>query len=371
MISPSLRLEAIDPAHWANLLRLMHPPRGGEKAPQLWGPLDRLMKATNAEAGEPSTALSPETPALALLRGERVVRIVRWGGGELPASELASPRQQDLRALRRRHRLPFVAAVDLEALPALWAEAQARVGAGEDYAAQLLGLARVAREALGKSLHVDPRVIGKMPLPSYGLLQSTFNTILPDGRSFVFYLVEGGRIWTSLIAAKRAGDLYLITTHQAIADRVYFSDIRAHAPAVLKAVGDRFDPPHLGVFLPLHVWHELVAGDRSAIARALAMRTALVDPAPSWVVALVGAGAMAEAATRSARLAGRLFSGTRLGGLLQGGAAEKLVHSVSHPFEALGIDPWDLLRWGRDWARRLELDRGLLQPVTAAGRIQK
>ena len=366
MISPNLRLEAIDPVHWANLLRLMHPPAGGASdapEPLVWSPFDRLMKATNAPPPlEPSTALSPETPALALLRGERVLRIVRWGGGQLPAGDLASPRQEDLRAFRRRHQLPFVAAVDLDALPALWAEAQARVGVGEDYVAQLLAMARVARDALGKSLHLDPRLMGMMPLPSYSLLQTTFNTVLPDGRSFVFYVVDGSRIWTSLIVAKRAGDLYLITTHQAIADRVYFSDLRAHAPAVLKAVAERFDPPHLGLFLPLRVWHELLAGDRSAIARALTMRTAVVDPAPSWFVGLVGAGAVAEAASRSARLAGKLLAGTRLGSFFpSGGKAEKLVHSVAHPFESLGLDPWELLRWARDWARRLEVDRELLQ----------
>jgi hypothetical protein len=363
VISAKLRLEAIDPVHWANLLRLMHPPPGGDPEPQVWGPLDRLMKATAAPAPrEPSTALSPETPALALLRGERVLRIVRWGGGQLPASELASPRQEDLRAFRKRHQLPFVAAVDLDALPALWAEAQAKVALGEDYVAQLLAMARVAREGLGKSLHLDPPVMGLMPIPSFSVLQTSFNTILPDNRSVVFYLLDGSRVWTSLIAAKRAGDIYLVTTHQAIADKVYFTDLRAHAPAVLKAVAERFDPPHLGLFLPLRVWQELVAGDRSAIARALTTRTAVVDPAPPWFLALIGAGAVAEAASRSARLAGRLLAGTRLGSLIPSGtAAEKLVHSVAHPFEALGLDPWELLRWARDWARRLELDRELLQ----------
>jgi hypothetical protein len=363
VISPSLRVEAIDPLHWANLFRLMHPPPGGDPEPQIWGPLGRLARA-GAPARAPSSALSPERPALALLRGQQVVRIVRWGGGELPTAELGSTSQEDLRAFRRRHQLPLLAAVDLDALPALWAEAQARVSTGEDYVAQLLAMARVAREALGKSLHVDPRIIGLMPLPTYALLQTTFNTILPDERSLVFYLVEGGRIWTSLIAAKRGGDLYLVTTHQAVADRAYFSDIRSHAPGVLRAVADRFDPPHVGIFLPLRTWHELVAGDRSAIARALATRTALLDPAPPWLLAVVGAGAVAEAATRSARLAGRLLSGTRLGQrLMPGGAeaAEKLVQTVTNPLEALGLDPWDLLRWARDWARRLELDREKLQ----------
>ena len=40
-----------------------------------------------------------------------------------------------------------------------------------------------------------------------------------------------------------------------------------------------------------------------------------------------------------------------------GMSAETLVRSVA--FEALGLDPWELLRWARDWSRRLELDRSL------------
>ncbi len=371
MISRDLELRDLDPEHWTNLHRLMHPPPGGDPQPMGWSPLARF--ARPAAAPTPSLALSPAMPALVLLKGGRVVRIVRWGGGTLPASELALHRgasagreqgdlpavtPEALRALRERHGLPFVAAVETEALAALWAEAQAAVNPNDDQVAQLLALARVLRGALGKSVHLDPPIGATLPLPSPALLQTTFNTVLPDDRSLVFYLTEGGRPWTSLIAVKRGGDVTLVTTHAAIADRVLFSDLRRDAPAVLRAVADRLAPPHLGVFLPLRVWHELVAGDRSAVARALAARTALLDPAPSWLLALVGAGAVAEAATRSARFAGKLLAGTRLGALLPGAeAASRLVQSAASPLEALGLDPWDLLLWARDWARRLELER--------------
>jgi hypothetical protein len=58
------------------------------------------------------------------------------------------------------------------------------------------------------------------------------------------------------------------------------------------------------------------------------------------------------------RLAGKLLSSTRLGAkLLPGGteAAERFVQAVSSPLEALGLDPWELLRWSRDWTRRIKL----------------
>jgi hypothetical protein len=323
----------------------------------IW-PLARLAEAT-APPPRSTTALSLAMPAVVLTRGERIVRIVRLGGGTL-AADLTSTQQADLRAYRTRHGLPFVAAVDLDQLPAVWAEVQAAVRPEEDYVAQLLAMAHVLREALGRgALRLDPRAFGRVPLPSYALLQATFNQLLPDDRSFSFYLVDGGRIWTSLIAVKREGDLTLVTSHAAIADRVHLSSIRADAPAVVRVISERFAPVHIGVFLPLRTWHELVAGDRSAIARALASRQAVVDPAPSWLKALVGAGAVAEAATRSVRLAGKLLSASGLGARLLGGAAaaERLVQTVSNPLEALGLDPWDLLRWARDWARRIELER--------------
>jgi hypothetical protein len=359
MISPELRFCDIDPEHWANLMHLLHPPPGGDPAPPSLSPLARLARATDA-APRSTTALSLEMPALVLHRGGRVLRIARLGGGTLPARELASVSADELRALRKRLGLPFVVAVDVDALPGLWADAQAAVPPDEDYVAQQLAMVRVLRQAVGQSVLVDPPLAGHLPLPSAALLQTTFDQLLPDDRSFVFYLVDGGRVWTSLIAAKAAGDLYLVTTHAAVASRARFSSIRADAPAVIRAVGERFDPVHIGLFLPLRAWHEAIAGDRSAIARALANRQAVLDPAPSWLMALVGAGAVAEVATRSARLAGRLLAASGLGArLMPGGAAaaEKLVQTMTNPLEALGLDPWDLLRWARDWARRLELER--------------
>jgi hypothetical protein len=78
---------------------------------------------------------------------------------------------------------------------------------------------------------------------------------------------------------------------------------------------------------------------------------------------------VAEAASRSVRLAGKLLSASGFGARLLGGAAaaERLVQAVSNPLEALGLDPWDLLRWARDWARRVELERERLAGPGASG----
>lgn len=362
MISRDLRVDQIDPGHYANLWQLMHPPAGGDPEPQIWGPLAQIF---SAPAPDPDSlaALSPRLPALALFSGARVVRVIQVGGGVLPSEELRSFDQAGLRAYRASQGLPFVAAVDLEALPQLWAEAQRKVKLGDDLVAQELSMLRVFQGALGRQILVEPQLMGSLPLPTYAMLQKAFDHMLPDGRSLVFYLVDQGRIWTSLIAVKEGGDIVRVTGHGAIAREVRFSSIRSDAKAVNQAVAQRLAPPHIGIYLPLRIWHELVAGDRSAVARAIANRQALLDPAPPWLLAIVGAGAVAEAANRSLHLASKLLSRTKLGSrfLPDGGKAKKLVQRVSNPLEMIGLDPWEMLRWSRDWRRRVELDRESLQ----------
>jgi hypothetical protein len=368
MISTRLKFTDIDPVHWARLLDLMLPPPGGDPELDLGGgALATLARVTSAPRRS-STALSPEMPAVVLYRKGRIVRIVRLGGGTLPPDALASPWPEDLRRFRKSRKLPFVAAVDLDALPWLMAEAQRRVALDDDLVAQQLAMLNVFREALGRTVHVDPTPSGEAPPPAHRLLQLTFDRLLPDDTSLVFYLADGRRLWTSLIAAKRGGDLHVVTTHAAIADRVRFGSIRADAKAVLSAVAERFEPPHIGMFLPLQTWHELVAGDRSAIARALAVRRAVIDPAPPWLLALVGAGAMAEGLTRGGRLAGQLLSSSKLGSRLLGGkAAGRVVQTLSNPLETIGLDPWELLRWGRDWRRRVQLERDVFDQQSQHG----
>jgi hypothetical protein len=255
-----------------------------------------------------------------------------------------------LAAYRKAHQLPFVIAVDVNAWPRIWAEAQAAVRFDDDLTTQLLGMLRVLRAAVERGeIIAEPRLFSAFPLPAPALAQRTFDRVLPDNRSVVFYLVDRRRVWTSQIAVKRAGVIDHVTTHRAIADTVRFEVVSRDAPRVLEVVARRFAEPHLGLFLPLASWHRLVWGDRSAIARAVSSHEAVLDPCPPWLLALVGIGAVTEAATQSAKLASRLLARS---GLFPS-QAEKLLQSVGNPLEALGIDPWEAIVWARDWSRRL------------------
>jgi hypothetical protein len=347
MISKDLQIDRIDPPQLSNLLRLFDPPAGAAPAAG-GGLLDRLVGGSSSE---PPPERYQLRPVIVLCREEQPLRLLQLGGGTLPLGTLRSTRVEHLRAFRRSHRPPFVVVIDVGVLGEIWAEAQQAIKLEDDLVAQQLELLRVLRRAIDRGrLVIEPRAFGALPIPPYGLLQRNFDRILPDGRSLVFYLVDRGRIWTSLIVAKRGGDITTITSHQAIADEVRFSAIRRDAPRVLQAVSRRFGPPHIGLFVPLRAWHQLVHGDRSAIARAVAGRQALLDPCPPWLLAIIGAGAMSEAATRSAKLAGKLLARSPLP---FAGGAEKLVKTVANPLDALGIDPWEALAWARDWSRRL------------------
>ncbi|MCC6751618.1 MAG: hypothetical protein IT371_28460 [Deltaproteobacteria bacterium] len=353
MIAKELRIVDIDPQHLANLYRLVDPPGGSDTMPP--GFLDRLAPPP---PGKEKDALyqGRQRPVLAFTRRGQVLRVVQLGGGTLPATSLRSAAPTDLKAFRTAHNLPLVVAVDVDELPGLLAQAQNKVRLDEDLVAQALSALRVLSDALGGAIHVEPRLWEALPIPPYELLQATFDRLLPDDRSFVFYVVDRGRIWTSLIVRKRQGDIDLVTTHLSIAEQVPFSTIRQDAPKIVAAVTKRFAPPHAAIFVPLGVWHQLLAGDRSIVARSMAARQTVIDPAPPWLLAIVGGGAVSEAATRSAQLVGKFLSSTGIGGRLFSGGAEKLVQTMANPLEALGLDPWELLRWARDWARRIRLD---------------
>jgi hypothetical protein len=311
-------------------------------------------KLAASTAPEPSEKNSYQgQPVVVLVRGDRILRVFRLGGGCVPLGLLKSVRREELKRFRKKHRVPFVVVVRVESIPTLWTELQQVMGSAEDdFLAQGLAALRLLRNAESDSLIFEPRLFGDLPIPTYDAVQRSFNQMLPDDKTLVFYLIDQGRVWTSLIARKRAGDIDLITTHQGIEKTIRWDNYRTAAKEVLQEVGQRFAPPHVGLFLSLQVWSQFIHGDRSAIARAMATRKAIVDPAPAWLLALVGAAAFSDAANRSARLAGKLLSKTPFSGVLLSEGAQRMMQRVANPLEALGLDPWDMIRWANNWSGR-------------------
>ena len=255
-----------------------------------------------------------------------------------------------LSRLRKGQNLAFAIAVSTEALPELLADLARQHRSDDDPVAQALKAAKRLQRALGKELWLSPRLLGSLPLPPYELLAKSFDRMLPDGHTVMFYVLDQGRCWSSVILRKRAGDIDLISSQAALEAQLRVRSLK-DIPAARQLVERRYGRPHLCLAVSLSAWRRFVAGDRSALARALATKQAILDPAPAWVHALIGAAAVSEAASRSARLAGKLLSRSPLGGLL-GKAPERIAGKLANPLEGLGVDPWELLAVGRSWSRR-------------------
>lgn len=345
MISRALRLEAFDRRNYGRLLQLLDPPGDDGAAERGW--LDRVTGGSTEQGTLPPRGAPA---ALVLLRAGRPRRILLLGGGELPLSALSGTDGAALSRLRKEQGLAFAVALASDALPELTAEIQRQLRPQDDLVAQGLTALRVLQRALGKDVVVSPRLLGALPLPPYDLLQRTFDRIFPAGRSLLFYVFDGARVYSSVIVRKRGADVDLVSSQRAFDAELRVRGL-ADLPRLRKLVAERYGEVHICLGVPLSAWRRFVAGDRSALARALASRQAVLDPAPAWLRALIGAGAVSEAATRSARFAGKLLSRSPLGNLL-GDKPEKLVGKIGNPLEALGIDPFEFLRWGRSWSRR-------------------
>ena len=325
MLSAKVRVIGVDPEHWANLFRLLDPPAGSDPEPGEAGPLGALLKrggkrvpATISAPSTPrrrrttQTAVVVRSPAIVLTRGGEIQRIVRLGGGTISRRKLGSIETADLTAFRHELSLPFVAVVDTDALPKLWAGLQRAMRYDGDYVEQQLAFYQIfARMIDDQELIFDPKEEISFKVPPYSALQRALDLAWPDDHCCLFYVVDRGRIWSAVIARKRHGDIDLIAGHRALGDNLRFRSM-ADAPALVKAAATTIAPVHAGIFVTLTTWKLLVDGDRSALARAAASRQAVLSPCPTWLLAFVGLGAVSDVAGRSARLAGKLLSKTGL-----------------------------------------------------------
>src|SRR3954464_10801533 len=108
-----------------------------------------------------------------------------------------------------------------------------------------------------------------------------------------------------------------------------------------------FAKPAIGVFLERSTLFGIVTGPSDTLARELNAKRVVIDPAPAWLLGLLGGAAVAAMAGRAASaLAAMLPQSTRerASALAQrAGAAMK--ESGAHPFALLGFDPIEL--WHR------------------------
>jgi hypothetical protein len=312
VISRDLRLEDIDARHWTNLVRLLEP------------------DADAYRAGGPG-----RLPLVILTEGGRPVKAVRAGVGRVPLAGLKWYGPDGIDRARQESGAALLLAAEIDALREVLRALESSVRLDEDGVAQALRIATAVRGRMGQGIYLSPRLLKGVPVPSYEAVQRTFDLLYPDDRAAACYVFDRGGVHTSVISAKRRGDIALVTTHLALTFPLT-GEWRREYPRVLEAVERRFARPFLGIFAELGAVQRILAGT-SSVAREVAARAIVLDPAPPWLMALVAADAGAQMAQAGAGLLKRFVPSSLMS--IARGVAER---AAEGPFTMLGFNPFQV-----------------------------
>ena len=328
MLSAELELADLDARHWKNWWRLLVPPR----------------------------VLAPTRWALAILDGGALIQLIVRGEGARDLVPL--PRREDLgaKALAQYARtlgVSAVIAIERGLIADLSAEIEAQLAPDQDLVAQWLIALRALKRHVGHGVWTEPAVLELLPAPSYEAVQRTFDLLVPDRSALVAYVIDDDRrsVHASIIAVKSGGDIARVATHRAIADLVPEAELardwEKHHRRVLDAVEDRFARPTIALFAERATVLRVLTGPTDQLARELNAKRVVIDPAPAWLLGLLGGTAVAAMAGRAASaIAGMLPQATReRAQALASRARDAIKDSGAHPFALLGFDPLEL--WSR------------------------
>lgn len=340
VLSPELELADLDARHWANWWRLLVPPRLRARPPWALAVLDR-------SAG----------PA-------RVVKLIVTGRGSIDPASAPMPGlgAAQLAAWARTLGAAALVAVDRALIGELSGEIEAALRLDQDPVAQGLVALRALRRHAGDGVWTDPPLLELLPAPAFEPIQRTFDLLVPDRSALVAYVIEDDRrrVHASIIAVKDGGDLVRAATHRAIAELVpeealarAWDDKARGYRRVLAAVEERFARPSVALFLERAALMRIVTGPSDQLARELDARRVAIDPAPAWLLGLLGgASALAVAGRAASALAQLLPQGARdRASSIASAARGAMKDHGAHPFALLGFDPLEL------WARLRHLYR--------------
>ena len=327
MLSPELELSGLDARHWCNGWRLLVPPRV----------LDRPRWALVIVDGAP----------------DRVLKVI-VAGPDAPGSidparaPLPGVAQPELEAYARALGVGSVIVADRGLLAQLSREIEGALEADQDGIAQALVALRVLKRHAGTGLWTEPPLLDLLPAPATEPLRRTFDLLVPDHSALVAYVIEDDRaaVHTSIIAVKDDGRITRAASHRAIADLVseptLARDWERGYKRVVAAVEDRFARPSIALFLERATLLRVLTGPSDQLARELNAKRVVIDPAPAWLLGLLGGAAVAAVAGRAAKgLAQMLPQAAR-------DRASALAHRARgalDPFALLGFDPIEL--WHR------------------------
>jgi hypothetical protein len=331
VIDADVSLRDLDRRHWSNWWKLLVPPRA-------WG--------------------SP-TWVLAIVDEDRqLLRLVT--GGARGHGQL-TPEQQDaaqwkgvsstqLAELARRLGARAVIVVERGAVAALSRQIEPALRGKQDLVEQGLVALRALKSLAGKGVWSSPELLELLPAPSYDSVQRTFDLLIPDDSALLAYVIDDDRqrVHSSVLARKRRGNVDHVTTHQALR-HVVSEEVLARSwptayPRVLAATEEVLARPSVGIFLERATLQRIMTGPSDQLSRELSARRVVIDPAPAWLLGLLGGATVAAVAGRGARILAAMLPAAareRASGLAQR-ATTAMRESGMHPFALLGFDPIEL-----------------------------
>jgi hypothetical protein len=258
-----------------------------------------------------------------------------------------------LEAYAKKLNVASVIVVDQSVIAQLSKEIEGALRFDMDGVAQALVALRALKKHAGRGVWTEPPLLDMLPTPAYEPIQRTLDLLVPDRSALLAYVIEDdrSRVHTSIIATKEDGDFTRAASHRAIADLVSEAtlarDWTQNYKRVLAAVEDRFAKPSIGLFLERATLMKILTGPSDQLARELNAKRVVIDPAPAWLLGLLGGAAVAAMAGRAASaIASMLPQATRdRASALAHRAGAAMKDSGAHPFALLGFDPLEL--WQR------------------------
>ncbi|HEY4055417.1 MAG TPA: hypothetical protein VGM39_02375 [Kofleriaceae bacterium] len=335
MLSPEIDISDLDARHWTNWWRLLSPPR----------------------------VLESPRWALAILDDGKVIKLVIAGDGargsiDPDAAPCPGLSAKALEQWAKTLGVAAVVAIERDAIATLAADVEAALRRDQDYIAQGLVALKALKKLAGTRVFTSPPLLELLPAPGFEPIQRTFDLLIPDRSALVAYVIEDdrSRIHSSIIATKEGGDISRVATHRAIADLVpevsFARDWQKTHERVAAAVEERFAKPSLAIFGERKTLLDVLTGPSDQLAREINAKRIVIDPAPTWLLGLLGGAAMAAMAGRAARGLASLLPQSardRASALVD---RAKTVAKDAGPWAPLGFDPLELWAQLRHFYRR-------------------
>jgi hypothetical protein len=332
VISPELELRDLDARHWRNGWRLLVPPRV----------LDKPRWALVVIDGMPDRVIK------VVIAGHDAKGSIDPGAAPLPGLT-----EKALATYARQLGVGAVIVLDRCVIRKLSSEIESALRVDHDGLEQALVALRAVKKHVGHGIWTEPPLLELLPAPTAEPIRRTFDLLVPDGSALVAYVIEDdrSRVHTSIIAVKEGGSITRAATHRAIADLVpevsLARDWAKGYKRVLDVVEERFEKPSIALFLERATLMKVLTGPSDQLAREYNAKTVVLDPAPAWLLGLLGGAAVAAMASRAGRaLAAMLPASTReRASAFVRNAQDAMKESGAHPFALLGFDPIEL--WSR------------------------